>query len=185
MRIILAGTKGSGKSTIGKLLGEKLQLPVIETDVALEDLFAQQNNRRASCREICREIGEPEFRELEKQAVTKVLENRDCIICTGGQTLNDDGSREKLAKAGLLVFMKVDFNVVWTRIKANGWPAYFPEHNREEWYRQRYDKMNRLIEPVADIILDSSKLNIAQTIESIMAMLEDKTAATTENIVEK
>ncbi len=180
MRIILTGTKGSGKSTIGKLLGQKSNLPVVETDAIIEELFVQKNERRATCREICRELGEPGFRKLEKQAVAEALKNQDCIICTGGQTLNDDWSRKTLAEAGLLVFLKVEFNVVWNRIKTNGRPSYFPEQNQEEWYRQRYEKMNALIEPVADAVLDSSKLNIDQTAQAVIAMLDRQTDATPE-----
>ena len=179
MRIILTGTKGSGKSTVGKRLGPILGRAVVETDDLAERIYERENGHPSTCRDICRELGEPAFRELEKRAVFEALEpDGDAIICTGGQTLVDDDCRAALAEAGMLIFLKVRFDVVWGRITAGDWPSYFPESDHENWYRKRYDRFNALVEPVADVILDVSGLNINQTVERVLEAVRESDSGT-------
>lgn len=173
MRIILTGTKGSGKSTVGQRLGKLLKRPVVETDELIERIFKREFNRPGSCRDICRELGEPTFRELEKRAVFEALDMPgDIIVCTGGQTLVDDESRAALTAAGTLIFLKVRFDVVWGRITAGGWPSYFPETDRKAWYRTRYDQFNALVDPLADSVLDVSDATVDEVVEQVLTALQ-------------
>ncbi len=179
IRIILTGTKGSGKSTVGKRLGSILGVDVVETDDLTERIYEREHGRPSTCRDICRELGEPAFRELEKRAVFEALDlEGDAIICTGGQTLVNDECRAALAEAGLLVFLKVRFDVVWARITAGGWPSYFPESDHENWYRKRYNRFNALVEPVADVVLDVSELSIQQTVEKVLEVVRGSGSGT-------
>ena len=172
MRIILTGPKGSGKSTVGRLLGQKMNLDVVETDDLIEEIFEQEYGQAATCREICRQYGEPLFRELEMRAAKAALNHGAAIICTGGQTLVAEQSRQALTAAGTVVFLKVGFDKIWERVTATGTPAYFPKNNQKEWFRGRVDLFNDMVGPIADITVDVTELSPAAAAEKVMERLQ-------------
>jgi shikimate kinase len=81
MSIVLAGYRGSGKTTVGRLLAERLELPFVDCDALIV--------RRAgkSIREIFAQQGEAEFRRLETQIVGELATLNDHVIALGGGAL--------------------------------------------------------------------------------------------------
>lgn len=81
MKIILLGYMGSGKSTIGKVLANELNLSFVDLDHAIE------NEMGMTIREFFEVSGELKFRRLENEVLNKVLaENDRMILSTGGGT---------------------------------------------------------------------------------------------------
>ncbi|MFO7820605.1 MAG: shikimate kinase [Lentisphaeria bacterium] len=167
MRIVLTGCKGSGKSTIGRELAVLLKMHPVETDNLIESLFEKQQGKPASCREICRTRGEKYFRQLECRAVKQSLQSDNCVICTGGQTLMNDDSRRELSRQGTIVLLTVNFETTWQRVKARGIPPFMPADNPREWFKERVEKINQVIEKVAHLKIDvtgTTPRRAAQTI---------------------
>lgn len=92
MPIVLVGVPGAGKSTVGHLLAEKLNLNFVDTDLVIE----QQAGKSIS--DIFVQDGESVFRELEKQVVADAISNDDCVVSVGGGALMDAGTRELVKK---------------------------------------------------------------------------------------
>ena len=92
MPIVLIGVPGAGKSTVGKILAEKLNLDFIDTDLVIE----QQAGKSIS--DIFVQDGEPVFRSLEKQVVAKAISSEDCVVSVGGGALMDSQTREIVKK---------------------------------------------------------------------------------------
>ena len=69
---------GSGKSTIGRLLAQKLNLRFFDIDFLIE------NKTNMKIAEIFKKKGEDEFRNLEKEITLKFLNKTNCIISLGG-----------------------------------------------------------------------------------------------------
>ncbi len=81
MKIVLLGYMGSGKSTVGKSLAEKLKLTFIDLDDYIE------SHLNTSISQIFAEMGEIYFRRKEHQFLKEVLEkNEDLVIALGGGT---------------------------------------------------------------------------------------------------
>lgn len=78
MKIVLIGMPFSGKSTVGKLLAEKLGYAFFDTDAVVESIAGQ------ACREIIKSRGEAFFRALEKQAAQMLAKEENAVIATGG-----------------------------------------------------------------------------------------------------
>ena len=111
--IVLIGMMGSGKTTIGKLLGEKLTLRSIDIDVIIE-----QNEKR-TVSEIFQNEGEKYFRNIERETIKKNFTNKDLIISLGGGAFEDQLTPELLLKNSTVIYLKTSPNVILERIKNN------------------------------------------------------------------
>ena len=79
-RIILLGYMGAGKTTIGKVLAQKLSLEFFDLDWYIEDRF------RMKIPQIFAEKGEEGFREIERKMLHEVAEFENVVISCGGGT---------------------------------------------------------------------------------------------------
>ena len=111
--IVLIGMMGSGKTTIGKLLGEKLTLRSIDIDVIIE-----QNEKR-TVSEIFQNEGEKYFRNIERETIKKNFTNKDLIISLGGGAFEDQLTQELLLKNSTVIYLKTSPNIILERIKNN------------------------------------------------------------------
>lgn len=111
--IVLIGMMGSGKTTIGKLLGEKLTLRSIDIDVIIEQ------NEKKTVSEIFQNEGEKYFRNIERETIEKNFTNKDLIISLGGGAFEDQLTQELLLKNSTVIYLKTSPNVILERIKNN------------------------------------------------------------------
>ena len=75
--LILIGMMASGKSTIGRLLANKLNLKFFDTDFIIE------KKAKMKIVEIFQKKGEPYFRNLEKKIILNLLNKNNCVISLG------------------------------------------------------------------------------------------------------
>lgn len=111
--IVLIGMMGSGKTTIGKLLGEKLTLRSIDIDVIIE------HNEKRTVSEIFQNEGEKYFRNIERETIKKNFTNKNLIISLGGGAFEDQLTQELLLKNSTVIYLKTSPNVILERIKNN------------------------------------------------------------------
>jgi shikimate kinase len=124
MNIILCGLPKSGKTTLGKLLADKLKWSFIDTDKLIEKAYAEQTGAISSCRTIALQEGDIFFRALEKTVISSLKEMKTMIIATGGGSLNDPDNIDTLQSIGELVYLKTPLEVVWQRLQKKELPTY-------------------------------------------------------------
>jgi shikimate kinase len=78
LNVYLIGMMGAGKSTIGKLLAERLGYQFFDTDTTIEQLAQQPIT------EIFQTVGEKEFRQLETQVLAEISAYTRLVVATGG-----------------------------------------------------------------------------------------------------
>ncbi|NNJ89076.1 MAG: shikimate kinase [Eudoraea sp.] len=99
MIIVLVGYMGSGKSVVGKLLAQSLELTFIDLDEYIESELQQ------SISQVFAEKGEIFFRKKEHESLQKVLqEHDDLVLATGGGTPCYSGNMDFLLKKTSNVF---------------------------------------------------------------------------------
>jgi shikimate kinase len=114
MSIGLIGYRGSGKTTIGKRLADRLWQPFVDVD----DLVVKRAGK--NIKEIFEQEGEPKFRDLETQVVGEVCTLADTVIAFGGGALDREENREAIKKAGLrLIYLKCEPTELLKRIQAD------------------------------------------------------------------
>lgn len=109
--IVLTGFMGAGKSTVGRRLGERLGMDVVDTD----DLVEEMAGMRISA--IFSTFGEAYFRELEANAVARVSEREDRVIVTGGGVVLRKENIANLRRKGVIVYLHAEPEVIYERIK--------------------------------------------------------------------
>ena len=113
MRIFLLGFMGSGKSTIGKKLANKMNLKFVdldgfieaEMDCSVEDAFALQ--------------GEKYFREQEEKALIKMSNQDDFVVALGGGTPCFASNFSVIKSTGISVYLKIAKVDLYNRLAAN------------------------------------------------------------------
>lgn len=107
--IFLTGFMGSGKTTIGKLLAEKLLLPVIDTDHVIEEKLNK------TIRELFETEGENKFREYEHQFL-KMMPTENTIVTTGGGIILRKENRDWMRKHGMIVYLHCEPEEILNRL---------------------------------------------------------------------
>ncbi len=96
--ILLAGLRGSGKTTLGRLLADRLTLPFVDLDDRTARVLS-----RDTCAQALRDLGEPAFRAGEAKALAQVLSDPPSVVSLGGGTPTAPGARELIKASGALV----------------------------------------------------------------------------------
>ena len=127
--IILIGMKSSGKTTIGRILAQKLGLRFSDVDAEVERLHLKQTGEKLGFREIFKRHGKAHFRTLETaalQALSVAQSERPIVLATGGGLPLAEENRPLLRRMGIIVFLDVAQEVLLPRIVRGGIPAFFP-----------------------------------------------------------
>jgi len=98
--IVLVGLPGSGKSTIGRLVAEALPAPLIDVDA----LLVREMGMPIS--QIFGMVGEPKFREMERDAVNAAQGGAPGVIVPGGGWAAQPGHLETAMASSLVVYLK-------------------------------------------------------------------------------
>lgn len=110
--LYLVGNMGSGKTTVGRLIAERLGLPFYDLDAEIER-FA-----RRKIADIFAEGGEQGFRKVESQMLTSISERRPpAVIATGGGTVLREANRECMRFSGWVVYLFASLETLWQRVQ--------------------------------------------------------------------
>ncbi len=159
MNFILCGLPMTGKSTIGKLLAEKLKYNFYDTDQLVEDVFSFDTGRHLTCREIFIEDGEDQFRKLEKEQIATLRGIEESIIVVGGGALSDAENVSSLKNLGRIIYLIVSPEKIWERICSRGMPAYLDHANPEKDFYELAKKRLPDYKNTADETVDINNLS--------------------------
>jgi shikimate kinase len=109
--LVLVGMMGAGKSSIGRRLGLRLGIPFVDADTEIEkaagmnipDIFAAH--------------GEPDFRAGEARVIARLLESAPQVLATGGGAYMNADTRALIARKGISIWLKADYDVLMRRIR--------------------------------------------------------------------
>ena len=165
--IFLIGLSGSGKSTVGRLLAERLGRPFVDTDALIEEAAGQ------SIPAIFRERGEAAFRELEARALARAARSGAAVIATGGGAPAHADARRILAE-GYAVWLAVSPAVAARRLASQETDeprpllAGDPRQRLEALLEARRDHYRR-----ADARIDVDALTPPQACDEILRLREE------------
>ena len=114
--LVLTGFMGTGKTTVGRILADRLGCDFVDTDEIIE-------SRAGPIHEIFERDGEEAFREMERSVARELANRRGLVIATGGRMMLDDECRSRLAPTADVVCLTAGADTVIERV---GDPARRP-----------------------------------------------------------
>jgi shikimate kinase/3-dehydroquinate synthase len=140
--VVLVGFMGSGKTSLGRLLADKLARPFLDLDAAIEERAGK------SIPELFAGRGEQEFRRIEEHAVRVALGAAEpSVLALGGGAVTSAETRGRLTDQ-FVVLVDVDVDLAWRRARGSDRPL--AQNERE--FRRLYEERHPLYREVADAV---------------------------------
>ena len=130
MVVVLVGFMGAGKTTVGRIMAERLGQPFVDSDVLIEQRLGRD------IRDIFRTEGEPYFRQLEHDTVASLVRGPDAVIALGGGAVEHPRSRAVLRNARV-VYLRVSYDEAMARVKSDEFRPMLHRPDLDEVYKRR------------------------------------------------
>jgi shikimate kinase len=111
--IYLIGYRGSGKTTVGRVLAERLGWNFVDADAVLEERHGK------TIKEIFADEGEAGFRDKESATLGELAGRTQTVIGTGGGVVLRDANRDLLRHNGFVAWLSADAGTLWARIQSD------------------------------------------------------------------
>jgi shikimate dehydrogenase len=162
--IVLIGYMGSGKTTVGKYLSEKLGYDFVDTDEYIE------MNQGAKVSEIFEKYGEEYFRDLETEAVKKLAEESSRkVIATGGGLPVREENEKWLKALGKVYYLKATVDIIYDRVCNDGSRPLLKSGNLYDKITGMLDVREARYMACADVVIELEKnLSVEDVAEQIM-----------------
>jgi shikimate kinase len=161
---VLIGPPGSGKTSVGPLLAERLGISFRETDADIAATAGQPVS------DIFIEQGEPAFRQLEREAAARALREHDGILALGSGAVLDPDIQQRLE--GLpVVYLAVDFGTVARRMGLDRPRVVIPGNPRGR-LRAMLEQRRPLYEELATVTVETDDLDPDELAAEISARLK-------------
>ena len=167
MRLIIIGPMASGKSVVGKKLSTRMGLDFFDTDKQIEKIAG------ARISWIFDVEGEEKFRERESEILSKIINNDNCVISTGGGIILKALNRE-LIKKGTCIYLETSIQSQLERtMNDKERPLLVGIDDKEKTLREIAQLRNPIYEKCSDIIIKEIN-NPNETVDSIVLNLEKR-----------
>ena len=162
----LIGLPGSGKSTVGRQLARRLQLPFLDSDHVIEERLG------CSIRQFFEREGEDSFREVESKVIDELTLSPDAVLSTGGGAVLRPLNRRNLRERGQVVYLKSSPEELFRRLR----------HDRNRPLLQGGDPLTRLRDlhavrdplyrETATFTIETGRPSVATLVNMIVMQLE-------------
>lgn len=165
--LILVGPMGSGKSSIGRRLAERLGLPFTDADREIEVATG------ATIPLIFELEGEAGFRERERETLMRLCQGGPQVIATGGGAVLRADNRALLAQAGFVLFLDVDLDSQLRRLANDRSRPLLQRPDRREVLARMSQERAPLYAEVADLRYPTGGGSVRQAVEQLVGLLQE------------
>jgi shikimate kinase len=165
--ISLVGFMGTGKTSVGKILGKRLNRPVMDVDRYIEE------KEKRKIAKIFRDSGEAYFRSVEKEAIREISRQQGLVITTGGGAVIDPENFQALKASGWVIGLSATPETIYQRVKDS-------RHRPLLGGEDKFSEIKRLLEArkpfyeKADFYFETDGQNSAQVAGLIIEKLADQ-----------
>jgi len=164
--IILCGFMATGKSSVGRMLANRMRYEFLDMDAAIE------KEEGVAITQIFASRGEPAFRALETRMVERLADVQGLIIATGGGTIVNPKNLERLKSCGVVVTLTADIPTILQRAGSGEDRPLLQAEDRVERIKSLLQQRASAYAQ-ADIVLDTSSLTIEEVAQQIIGRLKD------------
>jgi shikimate kinase len=108
--LVMVGLMGCGKTSVGRRLSARLDLPFVDADEEIETAAGK------TITEIFADHGEAHFRDGERKVIARLLKNGPQVLATGGGAFMHPETRQNIKRAGISIWLKAELPVLMRRV---------------------------------------------------------------------
>jgi shikimate kinase len=162
--IFLVGLMGAGKTSVGKLLAQRLGKDFYDCDHEIEGATGVKIS-------VIFEIeGESGFRARESKMLAELANRRNVLVATGGGAVLSVPNRKLLADNGIVVYLRAAPADLWRRTRHDKQRPLLNTADRMARFEQLFAERDPLYVEIADIIVDTG----SQSLGALTSKLEGK-----------
>lgn len=168
--VALVGMMGAGKTSIGRRLAARLEVPFRDADHEIEAAAG------LTVAEIFARFGEPYFRDGERRVIARLLGDAPHVLATGGGAFMDEATRLAMRKAAFTIWLKAPIALLLSRVKKRETRPLLKDVKDAE-LRQTMERFLLVREPIyatADMVIESADEAHGAAVERIVAALRER-----------
>ena len=165
-RVSLIGLPGSGKSTVGRQLARRLQLPFVDSDQVIEQRLG------CSIREYFELEGEERFRDIEESVLGDLTQTHQGVLSTGGGSVLRTINRERLRNRGQVIYLHSSPDEVFRRLRHDMNRPLLQVNDPLGRLSDLYAVRDPLYRETATLIIQTGRPSVAALVTSIILQFE-------------
>ncbi len=164
--ISLIGLPGSGKTTVGRQLARRLQLPFVDSDHAIEQRIG------CSIREFFEREGEANFRDIEADVIDTLTQVPGRVLSTGGGAVLRSTNRQHLRDRGRVIYLKSSPEELFRRLRHDVNRPLLQVADPMARLRELYAQRDPLYRETAHFVMETGRPSVATLVNMIVMQLE-------------
>jgi shikimate kinase len=164
--IILVGPMGSGKSAVGRLLAQRLDLALVDSDTEIEARTG------VDIAYIFEREGEAGFRSREAEVLDDITRRPGVLVATGGGAVLDARTRARLRSRGCVVYLRTSVDQQLARTRRGAQRPLLMSPDPRGTLERLMGQRAALYEEVADVIVDTDGRKVGAVVDEIVRRLE-------------
>lgn len=171
--ILLVGLMGSGKTSVGKRLAKKLNLPFVDGDQEIEKAAG------LSLVDVLKCFGEEEYRAGEKRVMKRLLQGNPCVLASGGGSFVAEQTRQLAKLNAVTVWLKADVDVLYNRTAGRKHRPFLEgndshlKNKLEKYISEEYPSYSE-----ADIIVETKEEQVDNTVLRVIEAIDNFLSST-------
>lgn len=164
--ILLVGLMGSGKTSVGKRLAKKLNLPFVDGDREMEKAAG------LSLIDVLKCFGEEEYRAGEQRVMKRLLQGGPCVLASGGGSFVAEKTRELAKNNAITIWLKADVDVLYNRTSGRTHRPFIEgddvhlKNKIEKYISEEYPYYSQ-----ADIVVETKEEQIENTVDRVVGAI--------------
>ena len=166
--VLLVGLMGSGKTSVGKRLAKKLNLPFVDGDREMEKAAG------LSLVDVLKCFGEEEYRAGEQRVMKRLLQGAPCVLASGGGSFVADKTRELAKLNAVTIWLKADVDVLCSRTSGRSHRPFIEGDDKhlknkiEQYISEEYPYYSQ-----ADIVVETKEEMIDKTVDRVIGAINE------------
>lgn len=166
MQISLVGLPGSGKSTVGRQLARRFDVPVFDSDHVIEQQLG------CSIREYFEFEGEAAFRDVEESVIDQFTQHPTGVLSTGGGAVLRPVNRQHLRARTHVVYLRSSPEELFRRLRHDAQRPLLQVADPLSRLRDLYTMRDPLYRETAHFIVETGRPSVATLVNTIQMQLE-------------